>query len=70
MLKGEAEQARVAVRNIRRDALGQFKELVKSKDISEDDERRAQDAAQKITDEAVKRIDDIVADKEKEMLEV
>jgi len=70
VLKGEAEQARVAVRNIRRDALGQFKELVKSKDISEDDERRAQDAAQKITDEAVKRIDDIVADKEKEMLEV
>ncbi len=70
VLKGEAEQARVAVRNIRRDALGQFKELVKSKDISEDDERRAQEAAQKITDEAVKRIDDIVADKEKEMLEV
>lgn len=70
VLKGEAEQARVAVRNIRRDALGQFKELVKSKDISEDDERRAQDAAQKITDEAVKRIDDIVTDKEKEMLEV
>lgn len=70
VLKGEAEQARVAVRNIRRDALGQFKELVKSKDISEDDERRAQETAQKITDEAVKRIDDIVADKEKEMLEV
>lgn len=70
VLKGEAEQARVAVRNIRRDALGQFKDLVKSKDISEDDERRAQEAAQKITDEAVKRIDDIVADKEKEMLEV
>jgi len=70
VLKGEAEQARVAVRNIRRDALGQFKDLVKSKDISEDDERRAQEVAQKITDEAVKRIDDIVADKEKEMLEV
>lgn len=70
VLKGEAEQARVAVRNIRRDVLAQFKELVKSKDISEDDERRAQETTQKLTDEHVKRIEEIVAAKEKEMLEV
>ena len=70
VLKGEAEQARVAVRNIRRDMLARFKELVKSKDISEDDERRAQEAAQKLTDEHVKRIEEIVVAKEREMLEV
>ncbi|MEQ8662962.1 MAG: ribosome recycling factor [Gammaproteobacteria bacterium] len=70
VLKGEAEQARVAVRNIRRDVLARFKELIKSKDISEDDERRAQETAQKLTDEHVKKIEEIVAVKEKEMLEV
>ncbi|MGR8918508.1 MAG: ribosome recycling factor [Gammaproteobacteria bacterium] len=70
VLKGEAEQARVAVRNIRRDAIGQFKELAKAKDISEDDERRGEDQAQKITDEHVKQIDEITAAKEQEMLEV
>lgn len=70
VLKGEAEQARVAVRNIRRDAISQFKDLVKSKDISDDDARRAEDQAQKITDEHVKQIDDIVSEKETEMLEV
>ncbi|MEQ8233423.1 MAG: ribosome recycling factor [Gammaproteobacteria bacterium] len=70
VLKGEAEQARVAVRNIRRDVLAQFKELVKSKEISEDDERRAQETTQKLTDEHVKKIEEIVASKEKEMLEV
>lgn len=70
VLKGEAEQAKVAVRNIRRDAISQFKEMVKAKELSEDDERRGEDAAQKITDEHVKKVDDIVAAKEQEMLEV
>ena len=70
VLKAEAEQAKVAVRNIRRDAITQFKELVKAKDISTDEERRAEDLAQKLTDENVKKIDDIVAAKEKDMMEV
>jgi ribosome recycling factor len=70
VLKAEAEQAKVAVRNIRRDAITQFKELVKAKDISTDEERRAEDLAQKLTDESVKKIDDIVAAKEKDMMEV
>ena len=70
VLKGEAEQAKVAVRNIRRDVIGRLKDMTKAKEISEDDERRAEERAQKITDEHVKKIDDIVAVKEKEMLEV
>ncbi|MGE0485774.1 MAG: ribosome recycling factor [Gammaproteobacteria bacterium] len=70
VLKGEAEQAKVAVRNIRRDAIAQFKELTKAKDISDDDERKAGDQIQKLTDEHVKKVDEIVAAKEKDMLEV
>ncbi len=70
VLRGEAEQAKVAVRNIRRDAIGQIKDLTKAKDISEDDERRGEDQAQKLTDEHVKQIDDITAQKEQEMMEV
>lgn len=70
VLKSEAEQAKVAIRNIRRDAIGQMKELSKAKDISQDDERRGEDMAQKITDENVRKIDEIVATKEAEMLEV
>ena len=70
VLKGEAEQAKVAVRNIRRDAISQFKELTKAKEISQDDERKGEDKAQKLTDEHVKTIDEIVALKEQEMLEV
>lgn len=70
VLKAEAEQAKVAVRNIRRDALAQFRELTKAKDISEDEEHRAGEQVQKLTDEHVKKIDEIVAGKEKDMLEV
>jgi ribosome recycling factor len=70
VLKAEAEQAKVAVRNIRRDVIAQFKDLVKAKDISTDEERRAEDLAQKLTDENVKKIDEIVAAKEKDMMEV
>ncbi|MCB1748163.1 MAG: ribosome recycling factor [Gammaproteobacteria bacterium] len=70
VLKSEAEQAKVAVRNIRRDAIAQFKELVKAKDISDDEERKAGEQIQKLTDEHVKKVDEIVAAKEKDMLEV
>jgi ribosome recycling factor len=70
VLKSEGEHARVAVRNVRRDAIAHIKELMKKKAISTDDERRGEEQAQKITDENVKRIDEIVAAKEREMLEV
>ncbi|HET8552019.1 MAG TPA: ribosome recycling factor [Gammaproteobacteria bacterium] len=70
VVRGEAESARVAVRNIRRDALADLKSLLKDKDISEDDERRGQEEIQKLTDRAVADIDAILADKEAELLEV
>ncbi len=70
VVRKEAENARVAVRNIRRDANGDFKDLEKAKDISEDDERRAQDRVQKLTDAAVEQIDELLAQKEKELMEV
>ena len=70
IVRGEAEGARVAVRNIRRDANTEFKNLLKEKEISEDDERKAQDEIQKLTDIAVKSIDEVLANKEKELMEV
>ncbi|HHJ20170.1 MAG TPA: ribosome recycling factor [Gammaproteobacteria bacterium] len=70
IVKHEAEKGKVAVRNIRRDANSDFKELLKDKEISEDDERRAQDRVQKLTDEAVKDIESVLADKEKELMEI
>jgi ribosome recycling factor len=68
--RAEAEQAKVAVRNIRRDAMADIKELLKEKEISEDEERRAGDDIQKLTDELVKRIDQLLADKETDLMEV
>jgi ribosome recycling factor len=70
VVKAEAEQGRVSIRNIRRDANNDFKSLLKDKDITEDDERRASDEIQKLTDSFVKRVDDVLADKEKELMEV
>ncbi|EKO3510363.1 ribosome recycling factor [Vibrio fluvialis] len=70
IVRGEAEGGRVAVRNIRRDANSDLKALLKDKEISEDDEHKAQDEIQKLTDAAVKRIDDVLAAKEKELMEV
>jgi ribosome recycling factor len=70
VVKAEAEQGRVSIRNIRRDANTDFKSLLKDKDITEDDERRATDEIQKLTDSFVKRIDEVLADKEKELMEV
>ena len=70
LAKGEAEGAKIAVRNLRRDANEQFKKLVKDKAISEDDERRGQDDVQKLTDKFVAEIDRMVAEKDKEIMTV
>ena len=70
VVKGEGEQAKVAIRNIRRDANGDFKELLKEKEISEDDEHRAEDAVQKLTDEHIKIIDELLVVKEKDLMAV
>ncbi|TWG79725.1 ribosome recycling factor [Cupriavidus gilardii J11] len=70
VVKGEGESAKVAVRNLRRDANEQFKKLVKDKSISEDDERRGTDEVQKLTDKFVAEIDKLVAEKDKEIMTV
>jgi ribosome recycling factor len=70
VVRSEGENARVAVRNIRRDANSDLKALLKDKEISEDDEHRAQDDIQKLTDEAVKNVDALLDAKEKELMEV
>lgn len=70
LVRGEAEGGRVAVRNIRRDANSDLKALLKDKEISEDDERRATDEIQKVTDAYIKKIDEVLAGKEKELMEV
>ncbi|MGL5291004.1 MAG: ribosome recycling factor [Enterovibrio sp.] len=70
IVRNEAEQGRVSVRNIRRDANAEIKALLKAKEISEDDDRRSQDDIQKLTDAAVKKIDQILELKEKELMEV
>ena len=70
MVRGEAENARVAVRNIRRDANGDLKELEKEKEISKDDLRRSEDSVQKLTDAAIKAIDEVLAKKETDLMEV
>ena len=69
VVRAEAEGARVAVRNIRRDALHHVKELLKEKEITEDDDRRAQDDVQQLTDKFVAEVDEVLAAKEKELLE-
>ncbi|MBC7456594.1 MAG: ribosome recycling factor [Massilia sp.] len=70
LVKSEAEDAKIAIRNIRRDANEQVKKLVKDKLASEDDERRAVDEIQKVTDKCVADVDRMVVDKEKEVLTV
>lgn len=66
----EGENTKIAIRNIRRDAIQQIKELLKEKEISEDQEHRAEDEIQNVTDTAVGKADGIVAEKEKELLEI
>lgn len=70
VVRGEGENAKVAVRNLRRDANTALKDAVKAKTISEDDERRAQDDVQKLTDRYVAEIDKMLAAKEAELLQV
>lgn len=70
VVSAEAERARVAVRNIRRDANQEFKTLLKDKKISEDDERSAQTGVQKATDEFIAQIDAVCAAKEKDLMEM
>ena len=70
VVRGEAEQARVAIRNIRRDANSSCKELVKEKMITEDDERKGEGRIQKLTDEHIATIDKNLEQKEAEMLEI
>ncbi|MDE3985827.1 ribosome recycling factor, partial [Glaesserella parasuis] len=69
IVKGEGEQGKVSIRNIRRDANDKIKTLEKEKQISENDERKAQDDIQKITDIYIKKVDEILADKEKELMD-
>lgn len=66
----EGENAKIAIRNIRRDANGQLKELLKEKEITEDEFRRAEQDIQEVTDLAVQKVDEIVAEKETELLEI
>lgn len=68
--KNEAENGRIAIRNIRRDANGSLKDLVKEKEISEDDERRGQDQVQKLTDKYVALVEERLAAKEKDLMEI
>ncbi|MFC0180066.1 ribosome recycling factor [Thorsellia kenyensis] len=68
IVKAEAEQGRVSVRNVRRDANDKLKALLKDKEISEDDERRAQDEIQKMTDAVIKKVDVALAEKETELM--
>jgi ribosome recycling factor len=66
----EGENAKIAIRNIRRDANHHIKELLREKEISEDAERKAESAIQEVTNIAVSKVDEIVAEKEKEILEI
>ena len=70
VVRHEAEGAKVAIRNIRRDANHNLKDLVKEKMISEDDERRGQEIIQKLTDQHIKEVDEALEVKEKELLEI
>lgn len=70
VVKAEGEDSKVAIRNLRREANDSLKNLVKDKEISEDDERRLQDVVQKLTDKFVGEIDELIARKEEEVMTV
>lgn len=70
VVKHLAEEGRVAVRNVRRDVMHDLKELVRDGDVGDDEERRAEEKAQKLTDEHVGKIDDLLKKKEEEIMEV
>ncbi len=69
-VRGDGENTKIAIRNIRRDALGTLRDFLKEKEISEDEEHRAQDRLQKLTDQSTTEVDAIVAAKEVEIMEV
>lgn len=69
IVRQEGENARVAIRNIRRDVLGDIKTLLKEKEITEDDERKAHDDIQKITDKYIAQVDALIEEKEKDLME-
>jgi len=70
VVRHEGENAKVAVRNLRRDAIAHLKEALKKKEVAEDDERRAQDDVQKLTDRYVAEVDKLLAEKEKDLMAV
>ncbi len=70
LVRNECEQARVAIRNVRRDANSDIKELAKGKEISEDEEHSGQEAIQKLTDRYVGQVDAVLEEKERELMEV
>ena len=70
MVRNEAEGGRIAVRNVRRDAISDIKDMLKEKMIGEDDEHRGEDEIQRITDKHVAEIDQILAEKESDLLEI
>ena len=70
IVRHEAENGRVAVRNVRRDVMNELKDMLKEKLVSQDDDRRAQDEVQKLTDKHVADIDQALAEKEKELMQV
>lgn len=70
IVRHEAEQARVAIRNVRRDANSDIKDLVKEKEVSEDEARRGEDEIQKLTDKYIKDVDTLLEAKEKELMEI
>jgi ribosome recycling factor len=70
VVKEEAEHAKIAIRNIRRDANSDFKDLLKEKEISEDEERRGEESIQKLTDDHIKSVDDKLHHKESSLLEI
>ena len=69
-MQKQGEEAKVAVRNVRRDAMDKFKAMKKGGDLTEDDQKKLEEEVQKITDKFVKQIDSICADKNKEIMEV
>ena len=70
VVRQEGENARIAIRNIRRDVLNDIKHLLKEKEITEDEERRAQDEIQKITDKNIAEVDKVIEAKEKDLMEI
>ncbi len=70
VVRAEAEQGRISVRNVRRDANDKVKAMLKDKEISEDEDRRSQDDIQKLTDIFIKKVDSALADKEAELMEI